>query len=117
MMSSEEQIHEVGTERSQARGGAKLTSTKQIHRPANPIHLGGTQGRDTRTTPATLRMLTPLAAWHHLCAKTGGTISLVSFYRWIRNGRVCAVRLGRRCYVPIQILDDLIKRCLEGEEF
>ncbi len=65
--------------------------------------------------PATPLMVTPIQAWHTLCARTGGGVNLHSFYRWIEQGRVYSVRMGRRIFVPIEALDDLIKRCLMGE--
>jgi len=112
---SEEQFDEVGAERSRAPRATKLTLPGQRKPPAQPVYLSPTHR--ARITPVSPMMLPPVAAWHHFCARTGGSISLVSFYRWIRNGRVCAVRVGRKFFVPLGILDELIKRCLEGEEF
>lgn len=112
---SEKQIAGMGAERSRAPRNTKLTLAKQFRASANPVRLS--VAHRARITPVSPVMLTPVAAWHHFCAKTGGSISLISFYRWIRNGRVCAVRVGKKFYVPLGILDDLIKRCLEGEEF
>ena len=103
-MPTENQFDEMDADPALARRAAKLALAKQLQEQANPIRLS--VANSARKTPATLVMLTPLAAWHHLCAKTGASISLVSFYRWIRNGRVCAIRMGRKFYVPVQILDE-----------
>lgn len=62
-------------------------------------------------------MLSPVAAWRSLCARTGGCIALVTFYRWVRNGKVFSIRLGQRIFIPREALDDLIKLCLNGERF
>jgi hypothetical protein len=115
MNPSEKQFDEMGSERSRATPGTELTLAKPFEAPGNPVYLS--VAHRARITPVSPVMLTPVAAWHHFCARTGGSISLMSFYRWIRNGKVCAVRVGKKFYVPLRILDELIKRCLEGEEF
>ena len=115
MNPSEEQKDQTGTRRARALRDAGVTLPRQHKATAAPVYLSPAQR--ARITPVSPLMLQPVAAWHHFCARTGGSISLVSFYRWIRNGRVCAVRVGRKFYVPLGILDELIKRCLEGEEF
>ncbi len=63
-----------------------------------------------------IAMLSPTAAWRSLCARTGGVITLVTFYRWLRNGKVYSIRLGQRVFIPQDALDDLIRKCLEGEK-
>jgi hypothetical protein len=72
--------------------------------------------RAGRTTPATPLMMSPTAAWRMFCCKTGGSVSLVTFYRWIREGRVCAIRTGRKIHVPIHMLDLVIQKCLNGDD-
>ena len=72
-------------------------------------------GRPSRKSPATPLMMNPTAAWRMLCAKTGGGIALGTFYRWIRDGRVCTIRMGGKILVPAQILDVVIEKCLKGE--
>lgn len=62
-------------------------------------------------------MLSPAAAWRSLCARTGGLVALVTFYRWVRCGKVYSIRLGKRIFIPREALDDLIKNCLNGERF
>jgi excisionase family DNA binding protein len=66
--------------------------------------------------PATPLMLTPTVAWRRLCARTGSGVTRQTFYRWIRNGSLYSVRMGKRIFVPIERLDDLIKKCLTGEK-
>ncbi|HLY61747.1 MAG TPA: hypothetical protein VKV95_13450 [Terriglobia bacterium] len=73
-------------------------------------------GRPSRRSPATPLMMNPTAAWRLLCAKTGGGIALATFYRWIRDGRVCTIRLGKKILVPRHLLDVVIEKCLKGEE-
>lgn len=72
--------------------------------------------RPSRRCPATPLMMKPTAAWRLLCAKTGGSISLGTFYRWIRDGRVCTIRMGKRIMVPVQMLNQVIEKCLNGED-
>jgi excisionase family DNA binding protein len=62
-------------------------------------------------------MLTPFHAWRLLRRRTGGEISRTTFYRWIRNGNVYAVRLGHRFYVPYPSLEEFVTRCLHGERY
>lgn len=62
-------------------------------------------------------MLSPTRAWRLLCARTGGVIALVTFYRWVRNGRVFSIRLGQRIFIPLPEVEDLIKRCLDGDPY
>jgi len=72
--------------------------------------------RPSRKTPAHPTMLNPTAAWRLLCARTGGGIALGTFYRWIRDGRVVSIRMGRKILVPVAMMDQLIEKCLNGEE-
>jgi hypothetical protein len=60
-------------------------------------------------------MLSPCRAWQLLCRRTGGVVSLATFYRWLSNGKVYSVRLGFRIYVPATALEHLIEQCLTGE--
>jgi hypothetical protein len=62
-------------------------------------------------------MLSPTRAWKSLCARTGGSIARVTFYRWVRNGKVYSIRLGERIFVPATALEDVIRHCLSGEKF
>lgn len=60
-------------------------------------------------------MLSPRMAWRILCQRTGGGISLPTFYRWVNSGRVYSVRLGYHIFIPKSALEDVIKQCLAGE--
>lgn len=62
-----------------------------------------------------MSMLSPKSACRILCTRTGGSISLVTFYRWLRSGKVYSIRLGQRIFIPRPALEDLIKQCLAGE--
>jgi len=72
-------------------------------------------GQKLKQASAPLPMLTPTHAWRILCRRTGGTISRTTFYRWINSGRVGAVRVGFRFLVPLPMLEEVIKKCLDGE--
>ena len=73
------------------------------------------RGQNSKQASALLPMLTPTHAWHLLCRRTGGSISRTTFYRWINSGRVGAVRVGFRFLVPLPMLEEVIKKCLDGE--
>jgi hypothetical protein len=62
-------------------------------------------------------MLPPPRAWQILCQRTGGRVSLVTFYRWLRSGKIYSIRLGQRIFIPVMALEDTIKQCLDGERF
>ena len=62
-------------------------------------------------------MFPPPRAWHILCERTGARVSLVTFYRWVRNGKVFSIRMGQRIFIPQPALEDTIKQCLAGERF
>lgn len=71
-----------------------------------------------RTAPTTAErrlMLVPSNAWRILNARTGGMISRPTFYRWLSNGKVYAVRVGHRLYIPWPVMDELIGHCMAGE--
>jgi Helix-turn-helix domain len=62
-------------------------------------------------------MLSPTTAWRALCKRTGGSIARVTFYRWVRTGKVFSIRLGQRIFIPQAALEDVIRQCLTGERF
>ena len=72
-------------------------------------------GQNSKQASAPLAMLTPTHAWRLLCRRTGGSISRTTFYRWLNSGRVGAVRLGFRFLIPLPMLEEVIKKCLDGE--
>ncbi len=85
-----------------------LSSSKVLHDPRVP----------RRSTPAAHRpppTLVPANAWRILNARTGGAVSRPTFYRWLSNGKIYAVRVGHRLYIPWPVLDELIGQCLAGE--
>jgi hypothetical protein len=69
----------------------------------------------SRQPPSAALMLTPTVAWRKLCAKTGCCITIQTFYRWIGSGNIYSVRLGKRIFVPIAELDELIEKSFAGE--
>ena len=88
----------------------RITNAKEAQRiPRSPAD-------NLRQAPATPLMLTPTVAWRMLCARTGGGVTLQCFYGWIRNGSLFSIRMGKRIFVPVDKLDDLIEICLAGED-
>jgi len=71
--------------------------------------------RNSKSSASVLPMLTPMHAWHMLCRRTGGNISLTTFYRWINSGRIGVVRVGARYLIPLPLLEEVIEKCLDGE--
>jgi hypothetical protein len=69
--------------------------------------------------PAACRMplLTPASAWRVLCHRTGIPVSRATFYRWLGNGKVFSFRMGQKFYVPMPIIDEIVKHCQAGERF
>jgi hypothetical protein len=84
--------------------------------PYTAENISAYQHRLNRKTPATPLMMNPTAAWRMICARTGAGIALGSFYRWIRDGRVCAIRMGAKILVPVSVVDHLIEKFLQGED-
>ena len=82
---------------------------------AAPTSTSAPRGQIPRSASTPLPMLTPTHAWRLLCRRTGGSVSLTTFYRWIRSGQVGAVRLGSRFLIPLPILEEVIQKCLDGE--
>jgi len=71
--------------------------------------------RNSKSSSSVLPMLTPMHAWRMLCRRTGGNISLTTFYRWINSGRIGVVRVGSRYLIPLPLLEEVIEKCLDGE--
>lgn len=81
---------------------------------SSPNALSSSQQAPARSEPAPF-MLRPHAAWKALCSQTGGAITLGTFYRWLRSGKVYSVRMGYSIFIPRPSLEELIKLCLAGE--
>lgn len=60
-------------------------------------------------------MLVPATALRILCRRTGGTLSRATFYRWITEGRIRSIRLGKHIYVPLPALEELIRQCWDAD--
>jgi excisionase family DNA binding protein len=71
--------------------------------------------QNLKPASSALPMLTPVHAWRLLCRRTGGGISLTTFYRWINSGRIGVVRVGFRFLIPLPFLEEVIQKCLDGE--
>ena len=59
-------------------------------------------------------VLTPMAALPRLRAGTGCPIARETFYLWLKTEKIYSIRMGRRIYIPLEALDNLIKDCLAG---
>jgi len=59
-------------------------------------------------------MLPPQAAWRMLRRRTGGNISLATFYRWLENGKVFSIRVGYHIFIPRSAVEEVIDKCLSG---
>jgi hypothetical protein len=86
--------------------GKKLAAKKTVRRRTY---------NEAARAPATPLMMKPFQAWQQLCARTGASIGLGTFYAWIRQLRICSVRVGWKIFIPIPELDRLVERCLRGE--
>lgn len=60
-------------------------------------------------------MLRPRIALRRLCRGTGCEVGLSTLYLWIATGKIDSVRVGDRIFIPAQVVDNLIERCLMGD--
>jgi hypothetical protein len=88
--------------------------TENISSPKTAVSVPETTSLPAPTIGASF-MMSPRSAWRLLCARTGGDVTLMTFYRWLKNGKVYSIRLGYRIFVPRSSVEDLIKQCLAGE--
>lgn len=86
-------------------------SPVEVKRPAGY----STHDPDYRDAPDLRLMLRPLAAWRAVCKRTGGSITIQTFYRWLRSGQVHSIRVGGRIFVPEYEVEQLIERCLSDK--
>jgi excisionase family DNA binding protein len=82
---------------------------------AAPTSTPAAKGQNPKQASSALPMLTAASAWRLFCRRTGGSVSRTTFYRWIRSGRVGAVRVGFRFLIPLPMLEEIIQKCLDGE--
>jgi hypothetical protein len=66
-----------------------------------------------RPTPPA--MLTPRQALRRFYAGTGFEIARETLYLWIKTEKLYSVRMGRRIFIPVEALDNLVKQCLAGD--
>jgi hypothetical protein len=64
---------------------------------------------------APLVMLTPRIALRRFYAGTGFEIARETLYLWIKTEKLYSVRMGRRIFIPVEALDNLVKQCLAGD--
>ncbi len=60
-------------------------------------------------------LVSPSRAWHILRQRTGGRFSRSTFYRWLESGKAYSLRIGTRIYVPWREVDEIVRKCLNGE--
>lgn len=58
--------------------------------------------------------VTATTAWRNICARTGCSVTLSKFYKWIRVGRIRAIRVRGNYYVRIKTLDKLVEKAFRG---
>jgi len=86
-----------------------VRASSEFVQPESPSMLPSVSGQ--------MSLLTPASAWRVLCNRTGISVSRATFYRWLNNGRVFSFRLGQKFYVPVPIIDEMVKHCRAGERF
>lgn len=64
--------------------------------------------------PGGTPMLSPYNAWRILERRTGVNVGRSTFYRWVQTGRVLALRMGNKIFVPWPELDHMIKDFRRG---
>ncbi|HEV2492648.1 MAG TPA: hypothetical protein VG204_06200 [Terriglobia bacterium] len=82
---------------------------------SQPLERARTLPQAPGGAPRRIPSLVPSNAWRILNARTGGTVSRPTFYRWLSSGKVYSVRVGHRIYIPWPVLDELIEQCMAGE--
>lgn len=59
--------------------------------------------------------LTPHAAARYIERKIHLKISHATLYRMLADGRLYAIRVGYRYFIPLSSADDFLERCLRGD--
>ena len=77
-----------------------------------PDHIGGPASQ-----PAAPLAFTIPAAWRSLCRRTGCTMTLRCFYKWVLKGRVHSVRMGAKIFIRAEVLDQLVELAFHGESW
>lgn len=65
--------------------------------------------------PAPAGAVTATTAWRNICARTGCSVTLSKFYKWIRVGRIRAIRVRGNYYVRVKTLDKLVEKAFRGK--
>lgn len=65
--------------------------------------------------PAPPGTVTVAAAWRSLFARTGCGVTRAGFGKWIRVGRIRAIRVHGNYYVRIKTLDKLVEKAFRGK--
>lgn len=86
-------------------------STAKLSGRANSAR--GVSGRFF-SPPAPEGAVTAASAWRNICARTGCSVTLSKFYKWIRVGRIRAIRVRGNYYIRIKTLDKLVEKALRG---
>ncbi len=60
-------------------------------------------------------LLTASSAWLALQGRTGIPIGRATFYRWLSNGKIFSVRIGTKMYIPLSVIEEIVRRCQSGE--
>jgi len=105
-------IHKVKRKRRRHNPSQEVLATMPALMPEESFPSG--PGGSHADPPETPRAFSVRAAWRILCARTGCPVHLDTVYRWISQGRVNSVRMGKRIYIRVEVLDDLVKDALMG---
>jgi excisionase family DNA binding protein len=104
-------------------GSGKTTAKKRQKFQLTPAPPKGAEGVERDAwgrpvcPPGTMLVVSSTSAWRALCAKTGCSMGWTTFYSWIRSGRIESIRVGRKYYVKVTTLDNLVALSLTGERW
>src|SRR5579862_2728483 len=84
---------------------AKSGGAKSIARDACGRFFCPPQPAGTVTVPV---------AWRSLCARTGTSVTMSKFYRWIRDRRISSIRVRGNYYIRVKTLDKLVEKAIRG---
>ena len=88
----------------------KLTAALGAMKAANEVKAAVPEPLDWSVMrPSPPAMLTPRVALLRLRAGTGCPIARETLYLWLKEGKIYAVRMGGRIYIPVEALDDFIR--------
>jgi hypothetical protein len=82
-----------------------------------PLSVSPRAERGIIDSESQLPLLSPASAWRVLCHRTGIPVSRATFYRWLGNGKVFSMRMGQKIYIPVPVIEEIVKHYRAGERF